>query len=71
MEAYQTETVIAEDGSLSLRSLPFRAGERVEVIVLSAPSVAAPRKAYPLRGTPYCHEQPTDPIAAADWEATR
>ncbi len=34
MNAYKTEVVLSEEGQLSLRDLPFRAGETVEVIVL-------------------------------------
>lgn len=34
--AHRTETVLLEDGKLSLDNLPFRAGQAVEVIVLPA-----------------------------------
>jgi hypothetical protein len=34
VNAYKVETVVNEDGSLTLKGLPFQAGDRVEVIVL-------------------------------------
>ena len=70
MEAYRTEVTIAEDGTLTLRALPFHAGERVEVIVLATTKQNDDRNRYPLRGLgPYRYERPTDPVAEDDWEA--
>ncbi len=34
MNAHKVETVLAEDGILTIRGLPFRAGDRVEAIVI-------------------------------------
>ena len=34
MNAYKVETVLAEDGTVLLKDLPFHAGETVEIIVL-------------------------------------
>jgi hypothetical protein len=34
VNAYKVETIVNEDGSLTLRGLPFQAGDRVEVIVM-------------------------------------
>jgi hypothetical protein len=34
MNAHKVETVLAEDGILILKGLPFRAGDQVEAIVL-------------------------------------
>ena len=36
MQAYKIETAVEQDDTVILRRLPFRAGERVEVIVLPA-----------------------------------
>ncbi len=59
---------MSEDGVITLRDLPFRRGEAVEVIVLPfATATAAVR--YPLRGTPVKLLAPTEPVAEADWEA--
>jgi hypothetical protein len=34
MNAYKVETVLAEDGMVLLKGLPFHAGEAVEIIIL-------------------------------------
>ena len=36
MNAHRIETVLNEDGTLTLRGLPFHAGDAVEVIILEA-----------------------------------
>ena len=33
METYRVKTTVSQDGKLSIKGLPFRAGEKVEVIV--------------------------------------
>jgi hypothetical protein len=67
--AHRIETVISEDGKLSLDQLPFRAGQLVEVIVLPT---ASPTPTGPsLRGTVLHFDQPTAPVAEADWGALR
>ncbi len=67
MQAHRAETTLSEDGVITLRDLPFRRGDSVEVIVLSFPQPAATSR-YPLRGTPVTLLSPTDPVADADWE---
>lgn len=71
LQAFKTEMIVDEDGSLNLQSLPFRAGERVEVIVRPACPAASAQQAYPLRGTPYRYDEPTAPVADTDWKSTR
>lgn len=67
--AHRIETILSEDGKLSLDCLPFRAGQAVEVIVLAASS---PRSAgQSLRGTLLRYDRPTEPVAEADWDALR
>jgi len=65
--AHRIETVLSEDGKLSLDHLPFRAGQAVEVIVLplSQPIAAS----HPLQGSVLRYDRPTDPVAQADWGA--
>jgi hypothetical protein len=67
MQAYKVEATVEPDGSLRLCELPFHAGQRVEVIVLPAYPAGEPGR-YPLRGTPYRFENPTEPVADRDWE---
>ncbi len=66
--AHRIEAVLSEDGKLSLDNLPFRAGQAVEVIVL--PSIHQPAPAsHPLWGTVLRYDDPTAPVAEADWSA--
>ena len=67
--AHRIETVLSEDGKLSLDQLPFRAGQSVEVIVL--PTAQAVPAAHTLRGTVLRYDHPTEPVADADWDAVR
>ena len=69
MQAHRAETTLSEDGVITLRDLPFRCGESVEVIVLSSSAAAPIGSRYPLRGTPFELIAPIDPVADADWEA--
>jgi len=71
MEAYRTETVIQSDRVLTLRDVPFRTGEKVEVIILGAPHQGDGQKQYPLRGQPIRFTAPFDNVAENDWEANR
>ena len=69
MGAYKIETVLETDGSLILNSLPFHAGERVEVTVTPSPRLLSADNPYPLRGTSYRFDEPTEPVALDEWEA--
>jgi hypothetical protein len=65
--AHRVEAVLSEDGKLLLDHLPFQAGQAVEVIILPAARPAPP--AHALRGTVLHYDQPTAPVAEADWGA--
>jgi len=69
MQAHRAETILSEDGVITLRDIPFRRGDTVEVIVLPFSGGAATTPRYPLRGTPVTLISPTEPVAGADWEA--
>jgi hypothetical protein len=73
MSAHKSETTLLEDGRLTLEGLPFRAGERVEVIVMPKPSLplTGPNGPYPLKGTIVRYDEPTNPVAVDDWEALK
>jgi hypothetical protein len=71
MQAYRQETIIEHDGTLTLRDLPLQAGEKVEVIIIVQSPPAPAEHAYPLRGTPVAYVDPTEPVAASDWEASK
>jgi len=63
------ETTLQQDGTLTLKDLPFHAGETVEVVVTPKP---APQNGgdYPLRGTQVIYAEPFEPVAAGEWEAS-
>ncbi len=65
--AHRIEAVLSEDGKLVLDHLPFRAGQKVEVIVFPVSCATAPSIA--LRGTVLRYDQPTAPVDKADWDA--
>lgn len=71
MQAYRTEATVGEDGKVTVSNVPFRSGEEVEVIVRPHRRWASEQNPYPLRGTVYSYERPTDPVAEDDWEALR
>jgi hypothetical protein len=68
--AHRTDAVLTEDGKLALDNLPFRAGQAVEVIVLLTANPPAPVEPS-LRGSVLQYDQPTEPVAEADWDALR
>jgi hypothetical protein len=79
MNAHKIETIFSEDGTLTLKELPFHAGDAVEVIILErSPSVSTEESSsqlenavleppqsnlYPLRGT--VHYSYEDPFEPA------
>ena len=71
MRAYKVETTIPQDGVLALDSLPFRAGETVEVIILSRDEQKRATVRGALRGKVLQYERPTEPVAEEAWDALR
>ncbi|QTN32041.1 hypothetical protein HZ994_06755 [Akkermansiaceae bacterium] len=69
MQAHRAETTLSEDGVITLRGIPFRRGESVEVIVLPFATAPSNGSRYPLRGKPVTFLAPTEPVADTDWEA--
>jgi hypothetical protein len=68
MRAYRVEKTLSEDGVLELRALPFRAGENVEVIILSREDQVCGAQDFPLKGKVVRYEKPTESVAQDDWE---
>lgn len=69
MPIYRVETTILIDGKLIITGLPFRPGERVEVIVQSREQEQRDQERYPLRGTPIRYTDPCESVAENAWEA--
>jgi hypothetical protein len=71
MQAVRIETTIGKNGEVRLTKLPFKVGERVEVIVLPRAVRGGIAAGFPLRGMPITYDRPTDPVAEEDWRAFR
>jgi hypothetical protein len=67
--AHRIETVLSEDGKLTLDRLPFHAGQAVEVIVL--PMARPISVDGSLRGTLLRYDGPTEPVAESDWDVLK
>lgn len=67
MQAYRLETVMPQDGELTLRSLPFHPGESIEVIILARHEPGDDSALSMLKDTVLKYEDPTEPAADADW----
>ena len=63
MEAYRVETTLTADGSLVLDRLPFRASDRVEVIVLAASRPEIRTGGHPASATASRVDRPVRPVA--------
>ncbi len=57
-----------QNGVLELHALPFRAGEVVEVIILSREDKVREADRFPLKGKVLKYEKPTGPVAQDDWD---
>jgi hypothetical protein len=69
MQALRVETIVQNDGSLTVKDLPFQKGEVVEVIIMPQRSTTAPTKAYPLHGTKVEYHEPFKPVSESEWNA--
>lgn len=67
MQTYCVETTIAGDGTLIIRELPFRPGDKVAVIVRTRGRDLKRNERYPLRGKPIRYVTPFDSVAENDW----
>ena len=68
METYRYETTLTRPGILTLTGLPFRVGERIEVIVHSHSKKDEQDKRYPLRGQPIEYIDPFSSVSEEEWE---
>jgi hypothetical protein len=71
MQDYSVETTVSNDGSIVIKGLPFRAGDRVEVIVRSRRRQQGGNEAYSLRGKPIRYTDPFEPVVEQAWEVLR
>jgi len=68
MQTYHTETTVSKERTLTLKELPFRAGDEVEVTVCRRERQRENRECYPLRGKPIRYTDPFGSIAEGDWD---
>ncbi len=71
MQTYAYETTISQSGVLTLNNLPFKAGEKIEVIIIPRSKSKQDKKKYPFWGKPITYLNPTDPVAEEDWEVLK
>lgn len=69
MKAHRIEATLSEDGTLTLKNLPFQAGDSVEIIILELHSQFLASSPYPLRGKVIRYDDPFEAATALeDWE---
>lgn len=69
MDIFRTKAKMAEDGSLTIKDLPFNKGEQVNVIVQRHRNNDPTHARYPLRGTLLKYEQPFSSVDEDEWDA--
>ncbi len=69
MQAYAYNLTVQQQGTLTLRNLPFNAGEELEVIIIPrAKRAQQENERYPFWGKPVTYLDPTEPLPETDWE---
>ena len=71
MVDYRVEAEVSKDGSVTVRDLPFHAGDRVEVIIRDHASAQGKSLRYSLRGKRVRYDDPFGSVAENDWETLR
>ena len=67
MQDYRVETTVERDGSVTIKGVPYQAGDQVEVIVRSQKAGERNCKRSTLRGKPFRYTNPFDGVSAQDW----
>ena len=63
---------VGADGVVTVRGLPLKEGERIEVDIKRPLRAPKSSERYPLRGLPYKYDHPFEPAVPADeWDACR
>ncbi len=71
METYSLETTISNNGTLIIKGLPFKIGDKVKVIVQICEHKQEQDNLYPLRGTPFNYIKPFESVAGKEWEVLK
>lgn len=67
MQTYRIESIVAPNRVVTIRGVPFRAGEHVEIIIVGLPRALKNENRYPLRGKAFRYDAPFDSVAESDW----
>lgn len=71
MTAHRTEATVSSDGSVTVRSVPFRKGEQVEIIILPRMTRTETIERVDLRGSVLRYDDPFEPATdPGDWDAS-
>ena len=66
MPTYRVEATVSSDGTVTIKDLPFRKGDRIEVVMRSHERCGD--LPYPLRGRSIRYDDPFGSVAEDDWE---
>lgn len=69
VQAHWQETTVGEHGELVLEGLPFEAGQRVDVLVVSKSEGPSMMAGQSLRDSVLEYREPLEPVAGEDWDA--
>lgn len=69
MQAYSIEKVVPQDGKILLETVPFLAGETVQVIILPSKRARQQPQAHSLKDSVVAYAAPLEPVAQDDWAA--
>ena len=69
MSTYRVDATLTENGKITLDDLPFRAGDSVEIIIVTRSGQPTEKQSSPLQGKVIYYDKPTEPVAQTDWEA--
>jgi negative regulator of genetic competence, sporulation and motility len=69
MQEYRVETTISSDGTLIIQKLPFKADDKVEVIVHRHEQEQEHGMRYPLRGKLIRYTDPFGSVAENEWNS--
>lgn len=71
MRTYRLEATVSNGGTVTIKGLPFRAGDKVEVVVSGEDGKEGKGRRYPLRGKRIRYTRPFEGVAETDWDALR
>lgn len=61
IKAHRIEATLTKNGTLTIKNLPFQAGDAVEIIILERHSRPLNSCPYPLSGTVIRYDDPLEP----------